>query len=221
MNNVLTSALVDAAITGDATAQGRLIRALTPPIQAQVAKMLRRWRVGTAAGRDLRQEMEDMVQEALLELFEDNGKVLRRWEPDRLPLDAYVGYIARIRTAEVLRSRRSPWREEPNDPVDLAEPADAEALPTPSPERSAMSRDVLSKIYICLASRFKPSDAHLFDLLIVEEKTPQDAAAVVGKSVDAVYQWRSRLYKRARECREKVSKIKTFRQRLQGGDDHE
>jgi len=196
----LTPDVVQAAIAGDVEAQGRLVRGLTPEIQFQVGKMLRRWRTGSAASRDLRQEMEDMVQEALLELFEDDAKVLRRWDPERLPLEAFAGYIARIRCAEVLRSRRSPWREEPQEPNDLDR-----ASQGASPERSSLSRDLLGKVYLCLVARFKPDDMALFELLVVGERSPQDTAERTGKSVDAVYQWRSRLYRRARECRERVS----------------
>lgn len=199
METDLTPELVQAATTGDAQAQERLVRALTPEIQLSVGKMLRRWHTGSAAARDLRQEMEDLVQEGLLELFEDDAKVLRGWNPERLPLEAYAGYIARIRTAEVLRSRRSPWREEPRAIEDL----DSEARE--SSERAALARDVLRKLYLCLAVRFKPTDFHLLDLLVVREKPPQEVADTTGKSVEAIYQWRSRLYKRARECREKMS----------------
>lgn len=197
----LSQDLVEAAIAGHPEAQDQLVRGLTPHVQKSVGAMLRRWHTGPAAARDLRQELEDLVQEALLELFESDAQVLRRWNPDRLPLGAYAGYIAKIRTAEVLRSRRSPWREEPRPLDTFDRPSSSH-----SPEEAAGSRDFLRKIYLCLVSRFKVADFQLFELLFVRQTSPPEAAEASGKSTDAVYQWRSRLYKRARECGKKVSK---------------
>jgi len=207
----LTPELVDRALEGDLDAQGRLVSALTPEIHWSVAKMLRRWRTGVAAGRDLRQEVEDMVQEVFVELFEDDGNTLRRWDPERLPLEGFVSYVARIRTAEVLRSRRSPWREDPN-------PADE--LPSGSvrrtPEDDALSQDQLRKVHLCLTAGFQPADAHLFELFFLRQVSPQEAAEASGRSVAAVYKWRSRLYERARKCRDEVSKTSSRLQRAWG-----
>lgn len=197
----LTPELVARALAGDFEAQGRLVDKLSSEIHWSVAKMLRRWRTGPAAGRHLRQEVEDMVQEVFLELFEDDGKTLRSWDPQRLPLEAFVGYVARIRTAEVLRSRRSPWREEPNPPEDLP----VETLRR-NPEHETLSHDELRKVHLCLTAGFQPEDAHLFELFFLRQVSPQEAAAATGRSVAAVYKWRSRLYQRARKCREEVSK---------------
>lgn len=208
MDSKITPEQVTRALAGDPAAQGWLVEALTPEIQWQVGKMLRRWRTGTAAGRELRQEIEDMVQEVFLELLEDDGKSLRRWDPERLPLTAYVGYIARIRTAEVLRSRRSPWREHPSPDHELDRPAtDA------TPEHQALSRGELEKVYLCLLAGFSPDDGHLFDLLFVRQLAAQQVAEVICKSIDAVYKWRSRLYRRARKCRRLLSNPAPSRQR--------
>ena len=142
-----------------------------------------------------------MAQEVFVELFEDDGKTLRRWDPARLPLEAFVGYVARIRTAEVLRSRRSPWREEPQPAEDLP----GESLRR-TPEDDALSSDQLHKVYLCLLAGFKPEDVELFELFFLREIAPEKAAEATGKSVAAVYKWRSRLYERARKCRREVSK---------------
>jgi DNA-directed RNA polymerase specialized sigma24 family protein len=198
----LTPELVQRALSGDISAQTRLVAALTPEIQWSVGKMLRRWRTGTAAARDLRQEVEDMVQEVFLEIFEDDGKVLRRWDPQRLPLEAYIGYIARIRTAEVLRSRRSPWREDPNPAEDLDRDS-----PRKNPEEKATLRDEMQKIYLCVVAGFQAMEYHLFDLLFIRQLAPKAAVAETGKSLDAIYKWRSRLYEKARKCRDLVSRV--------------
>lgn len=207
-----TPELVEDALAGDPAAQGRLIDALTPTIQIQVAKMLRRWQTGDAGSRDLHQEVADLVQEVFLELLEDDAKTLRRWDPERLPLVAYVGYIAKIRTAEVLRSRRSPWREDPRDVVDLDRPS-AEV----GPEAAILSRDHLRKIHLCLLAGFGIGDSHLFELLVVRELELVEVVERSGKSADAVYKWRSRLYAKAKACRDRLSRIAASPQRRERG----
>lgn len=200
----LTRDLVDRALSGDVDAQRRLISALTPEIQWSVGTMLRRWRTGKASGRNLRQEVQDMVQEVFVELFEHDGRTLRRWDPNRLPLEGFVGYVARIRTAEVMRSRRSPWREDPSAPEDLPV-ADHER----TPEDDALSQDELRKIHLCLQAGFTEDDAHLFDLFFLRQVSPQEAAEFSGRTVAAVYKWRSRLYEKAKACRELIARAMT------------
>ena len=198
--NDLTPELLQRALDGDSDAQRTLIEKLTPEIHFNVAKMLRRWRTGSAASRHLRQEIEDLVQEAFLELVKDDFKALRRWDPERLPLDAYVGYIAKIRTAGFLRSRRSPWREDPNPWEDLDRDD-----PGATPEDRALTHDEFTKIWLCLVASFSAEDFHLFDLLFIQQVSPKEATEITGKSIDAIYKWRSRLYERARKCRDELS----------------
>lgn len=192
--------LVQRALDGDIEAQRQLVKKLMPVIQYKVGRMLRLWRSGSASSRNLPQEVEDMVQEVFWELFKDDSKVLRRWSEERGSLEVYVGHIARIRTAAVLRSRRGPWREEPQPTEDL-DSKDSQQ----DPEGGAVSRDELDKVCQCLLAGFTPEDDQLFDLLIIQEVSPKEAAEETGKSIEAVYKWRSRLYEKARECRRKLS----------------
>ncbi len=197
----LTPALVEKAIGGDADAQRKLIERLTPVIQLSVAKMLRRWRTGSASTRDAGQEVEDMVQEVWVELYKHGCKALRRWDPGRRNLCAYVTHIAKIRTAGFLRSRLSHWREDPrkNDDLDSKDPGD-------DPEGIVATRRLLEAILVCLYADFSVGDAELFELLFREQVSVEEAAEKTGKTVTAVYKWRSRLYKRAKECLDRLSK---------------
>lgn len=198
----LTPELVHLALAGDVDAYRLLIERLAPEIQLNVYKMLYRWRKGSAAARDLRQEIEDISQEVFLELIKSDGKVLRRWDPDRLNLCAYVSYIARIRTAGVLRSRLSPWREEPRPEQELDRNTSAA-----DPEADTAAKHLLDRILECLYARFRPDDLRLFELLfLAEEPAVENVAEETQKTVGAVYKWRSRLYQWAKTCREKLSK---------------
>src|SRR5262245_39126253 len=106
---------VHRALAGDDQALNRLVAMLTPVIQSRVARGLLSRRVGSASGRNVRQEVEDLTQEVFLVLFADGGKVLRSWEPERgLTLPNFVGLVAERQTASILRSgKRNPWREDP------------------------------------------------------------------------------------------------------------
>ncbi len=200
MSSDLTPELVNRALDGAPDAQSLLVARLAPDIHINVAKMLRRWRTGSAAGRQLSQEIGDLVQEVFVELWQNDGRVLRRWDPEILPLGAYVGYIAKRRAAQVLRSPRSHWREEPSQTKELDRND-----PRRTPEDRSSARDLLDKVYLCLIASFGPDDFHLFDLLLNRECSPREAAEDTGKTLDAIYKWRSRLYQRARKCLDQLS----------------
>ncbi len=181
---------VRAALAGDEAALTRLVRALTPIIQSRVARGLLLRRTGTAAGRDVRQEVEDLTQEIFLLLFADGGKVLRSWQPERgLSLLNFVGLVAERQTASILRSgKRSPWKEDPTLPEDFDPPA-----PESGPEEITASREQCRLLLDRLTEELSPLGRHLFDLLFLRELPFEEVTRQTGMSPDAVYAWRSRL----------------------------
>lgn len=182
------------ALAGDEPALTRLIRTLTPVIQSRVARGLLLRRTGTAAGRNVRQEVEDLTQEVFLILFADGGKVLRSWSPERgLSLLNYVGLVAERQTASVLRSgKRSPWKEDPTLPEDLPEDF-SPSFPESGPEQTAASREAIRLLLERLDEELSPLGRHLFDLLFLRELPIEEVVHETGMSPDAVYAWRSRL----------------------------
>jgi len=195
---------IQSALAGDEPALTRLVQALTPVIQSRVARGLLLWRTGTAAGRDVRQEVEDLTQEIFLVLFADGGKVLRSWQPERgLSLPNFVGLVAERQTASILRSgRRSPWKEEPVLPEDLDQ-ASAES----GPEEVAASREQLKRLLRRLTEELTPLGRHLFDLLFLRELPFDEVTRQTGMSPDAVYAWRSRLRRLARRLLDEASEM--------------
>src|SRR5687767_4627167 len=111
--------LVEQALARRPEAARRLVDLLCPVVQARVARVLQR--AGRASGRNTRQEVDDMTQEVFATLFDDGGKALRAWQPDRgLSLQNFVGLIAERTAVSILRSgRRSPWTEDPTLSTDL------------------------------------------------------------------------------------------------------
>jgi RNA polymerase sigma-70 factor (ECF subfamily) len=187
--------LVARAVARDPSAVRQLVKALTPVIQARVARVLlsRRPR---AKGRDVRQEIEDLVQQVFVALFADGGRTLRHWDPDRgLSLLGYVGCVAERDVLSMLRSRRQcPWTEDPT----LTEDFDAAGTPSTSPESDVNRRETLSLVVERLRARLSERGLLLFQLLVVEEQPVEHVCAVAGMSPEAVYAWRSRVARLAR-----------------------
>lgn len=181
---------VSQALAGDAAALTRLIRVSTPVVQARVARGLLLWRQGGNAGRDVRQEVEDLTQEVFLVLFADDGRVLRSWQPERgLTLEGFVGLVAERQVASILRSgKRSPWRDDPTLPARLDEIADGQG-----PEALVASREQLRLLLDRLTEELSPLGRRLFQLLFLDELPVDEAARQTGLSPEALYAWRSRL----------------------------
>lgn len=183
------------ALAGEEPALSRLVAALTPVIQTRVARGLLLRRTGPAAGRNVRQEVEDLAQEIFLVLFADGGKVLRSWQPERgLTLLNFVGMVAERQTASILRNgKRSPWRDDPT----LAE--DFEGLTEErGPEEITASREQLTRLLVRLTEELSPLGRQLFELLFLRELSFDEVTRRTGMSPDAVYAWNSRLRRLAR-----------------------
>jgi RNA polymerase sigma factor (sigma-70 family) len=190
MHDDVTLNDVERALAGEEPALTQLIQKLTPVIQSRVARCLLLWRTGAAAGRCIRQEVEDLTQEIFLYLFTDGGKVLRSWEPERgLSLLNFVGLVAKRQTASAMRNgKRNPWKEDPTLPEDFHQ-----ASPESDPEEITASREELGLLLDRLDEELSPLGRHLFDLLFLRELTVEEVARETSMSPDAVYQWRSRL----------------------------
>lgn len=178
------------ALAGAEPALTRLVQRLTPVLQSRVARGLLLRRTGPAAGRNIRQEVEDLTQEIFLLLFADGGKVLRSWQPERgLSLLNFVGLVAERQTASILRNgKRSPWKEDPTLPEDFTQ-----ASPESGPEEITASREQLKLLLHRLTEELSPLGRHLFDLLFLRELPAEEVVRQTGMSPDAVYAWRSRL----------------------------
>lgn len=189
---------VDRALAGDPQGVRAFVSATTPVVQARVARALLRRRK-QAGARDVRQDVGDLTQEVFVALFENDGRVLRAWRPEKgLSLMNFVGLVAEREVASILRSgRRSPWTEEPTE-SDALEAA-GEAAPAPAPvDAHLVSRDFLERLLERLRASVTPKGLQIFRLLYVDERSVEEVCAELSMQPDAVYAWRSRLGKLAR-----------------------
>ena len=134
----LGAAELNAALAGNVHARRELMLKLIPVVQARVARILVRTR--PASGVAPRQELQDVMQEVFVALFEDDAHALRAWDESRgLSLANFVGLVAERQTVSILRSgKRSPFRETPSELEELDRALD----PEQGPEPSALSRDL-------------------------------------------------------------------------------
>lgn len=180
---------IDRALAGDRESVDALVRALRPVIQTEVGFAM--LPLSRSQGRDARQETLDLVQDVLMSLWADDGKLLRRWDPARgSSLESFVRLIARRHVAGVVRSkRRNPYAEHPWP----AETLDQQPSGGPELEHRIEARDRLDHMLDHVRQRLDERGLLLFELLYVEERSIEDACEVTGMTRDAVYAWRFRL----------------------------
>lgn len=185
---------VKRALGGERAAIEALVRELSPVVQARVATTL--WRRGRAS----RQELEDLTQEVLMEIFAGDGRVLARWEPERgLSLASFVGLVAQRLVFSALRSRRrNPFTQEPTDPGTIEASASSSRM-HPPPEEPIAAREFLELLFERLHADLSPKGLEMFYRLYVWQEEPEQIARETGSKVEAIYQWRSRLKKEVAE----------------------
>lgn len=182
-------ALIEAAFRGDREAVRRLAALLRPEIVAEVGHTLAR--LAPVQGRSPTQERDDLVQHVFLVLWDRNGELLKRWDPERgRSLTSYVRLVARSRALDVLRSRtRNPWQLQ-----SMEDDGEDESGPVQPASQAATleAREQLAQVQGLLAKEFSDRDWHLFYALLVEDRQPKDIAPELCMTTAAVYQWKSR-----------------------------
>lgn len=171
-----------------------LVDRLSPAIQRQVnGALIRR-------GRARREEVRDHVQEIFRILLDDDGKILRAWDPDKgASLEGYVGMVAERRVASILSSgRKSAHAEDPTAPEDFDQAEEA----APNPELTTMSRQLLARVLDELRQRLTDQGYLMFRLLYLEQREVPWIMETYELKRDAVYGWRARIKKTIREISE-------------------
>lgn len=169
------------ALAGDRAAMGQLLaNVIVPAIQRRLGYRL------MLSGAD-RATLSDHVHEVLVHLLERDAEALRRWDPARGPIGPYVAKIAANLVISRLRKRPPP---SPTDEIEC------EAAASPSPEQNAAYHYLVARVLRDLGE----NDAILFHLIFLEELSPDEAAAELGISRDAVH-------KRIQRLRVKVAEL--------------
>jgi RNA polymerase sigma-70 factor (ECF subfamily) len=193
----VTPELLSLALARDPIAVRRLVSALTPIIQARVARALLRLRSTRRQNRNPAEEVRDMTQEVFASLFADDAKALRAWQPSRgLSLVNFVGLIAEHQVASIFRSgRRRPWSEE----IVVDNDFDSHDDEASGPEQSVATAQLYGLLLDRMRAELTPRGFELFQMLFLDEKPVEAVCAAMGMTADSVYQWRSRLPKLVRK----------------------
>jgi len=202
MQEAMTRDAIRRALAGDKAALRGLVDALTPTIQARVARVL--LRTGCQGRRGtVRQEVEDLSQQVFERLFEREGRALLDWDQEKgLPLPQYVGLVAEREVISILRSkRRSPYTERPTEDAQL----ESSARHHEGGEAGFVTRQMAATLCKRLEGSLSPLGFRVFLLLFRDEQSPEAVCQELGMSADALYAWRSRIRKAARELAEELS----------------
>jgi DNA-directed RNA polymerase specialized sigma24 family protein len=184
--------LLDQALHGDAASLRALVSVLQPVVHARVGRVLCRRRA--LAQGDLRERALDLAQDVFVELFRDDGRALRAWDPARgLSLANWVGLIAEQRATAALRGRAATAAA---SDLPLDEAPEEIAPPGDDPEATVLARDRLEHVLDTLRAELSPLGMSLFQALVVAEEPIASVAERTGMSVAAVQAWSSRLKRR-------------------------
>ncbi len=179
------------ACHGDRRELARLVEHLLPVLTVEVGVTLQRR--GRLQGRDARQDVDDFVQDILVHLLSNQGKVLLRWDPSRgRSLPSFVRLVARHRISRSLEGfRGNPWSSQPtdNDGLDAGDS---------SPSRRIESRVQLTTVLDRIHSQLNERGVRLFHFLYVEQRSIAEVCELEGMSRAALDQWNARLRKTAR-----------------------
>lgn len=205
----MTPQNIDMALSGDKELLNQMIDMLAPVVHERVARTLIR-RKSIALGRNVRQEVEDFIQEVFIALFEQDAKILRAWSPERgLSFLNFVGLVAERHVTTILRTgKRSPWREDPTQDTDIEwkaqNVAGAQTQSYYTAETQVASKELLQLLLGRLAMEVSPLGQRLFELMFVQQRSPKFVCKQMNMSADAVYTWRRRLRNTANGIIEKI-----------------
>jgi RNA polymerase sigma factor (sigma-70 family) len=185
--------LVRRALDGHPPSVRSLVDLLSPLIAKRVAVTL--WQ--RSRTRDVSQDVNDLVQDIFLALFQSDGKALRTWDPGRgMSLERFVGMLAQHQVITFLRNgRTSLWRDEPHEDGQLEKLGDSAT----TPKADAMSRENLYLLLDRIPDDLSPRGLELFQRIVLDEEPLETLMSRTGISREVLYQWKSRIFRKLRD----------------------
>jgi RNA polymerase sigma-70 factor (ECF subfamily) len=201
MATIITPGLLERVLDRDRQAARELLGIVVPIAQARITRVL--LCRGASRRRDIREGVLDLIQEVFLSLLDDGGRLLRTWNADRgMSFENFVGLIAAQKAAATFRGTGSIWREDLVDPIELDASDDSRS----TPEQIVASRELLDAILSRLDDELNELGRLLFQLSFVEGRPAGEVSCIIGMSEPAVYQWRSRLGRRAEQIAHELAR---------------
>lgn len=151
--------------------------------------------------RDLREVVDDCVNDVMLDLFVKGGKVLRTWDSTLgMGLSGFVALIVRRTIYRRFKNfRRNPWSSIPADVETLQALIDDGITARPSLLADVEYRLQLDDVLSTLYSKLNDRDWRFFTKLFIEQRPPAEVGVDEQITENAVHQWRSRFQARVRK----------------------
>lgn len=178
--------LIEQTLAGDPEAKQALVKRLLPIIEGRVVR-----RVGRGS------DVQDLVQEVWLALFEQGGRKLRAYRPDRgATLEQFVGLITEREVVEMFRRRSAQKRGGHLQAVSTNEPrgANLELVTShPGPEEQVVSKNLAARLWARLEKQLAPRGKLVFRLLYTDGLEPGEVARALGVNLQVVYNWQHKI----------------------------
>lgn len=193
----ITPSIILRALEHDTEALDLLVEAIDQAMRPAIGIVLRQRRVSQLL--DAKREMDELLQEVFLKLWEDDGQRLRAWLPARASFATYVGTIA-ANHAKDRYNRRQEQLSATADNV-LEPPPDSE-----DPQERAANLDYHKKIFKFMKAEQKNAkQKKMFHLMIELGLNVNEICLRTGMTHSAVYKWPAIFSKQAKEIRKKIS----------------
>jgi hypothetical protein len=180
---------------GDEPPASGLIRALDPVIRLRALKVLLRFG-REAEGRNVRREVDGLAQDVWARLRQQGWRILRKWTQGcGLGLLAWVGLVTERHVLELLRTRQPPVA----GPLNRDEEEAACSPGSTGCDLELAPRELLLRVVHALRAELSPRGAAIFELLILQENPVEHVCTVMEMTQEAVFRWRSRIARRARD----------------------
>ncbi|MEM9188149.1 MAG: sigma-70 family RNA polymerase sigma factor [Myxococcota bacterium] len=182
--------MVEDALRGDEPALAALVQTLRPVIQARTHRIMARRESSDA-------DCKDMVQEVWVALLQNDGEVLRKFDPRRgASLRRYVGMITTREVGNRLRGRASQRRGGREFHVGVGRVAELTDR-AEQPENEVVARELLEKLVEHLGNVLPRRGQLVFRYAFAERLSPQDVAGLLEIDVQVVYNWRHKIRRHA------------------------
>jgi RNA polymerase sigma-70 factor (ECF subfamily) len=178
-------------VAGDPVAVRDLIHGLGPVIRARVRRGLCR---NPDATTGLSQDVDEVVQQTLLELFARDARLLRNYDAERgMSLTNYVGQIATREAGRFVRSRTAQKRRGEELAGEDDRTFEHAAAPGQDAEDTLLQQERHRRILATLREALSDESYVVFELLYVQLLSAPEVAELLGCEVGAVYTRRSRI----------------------------
>lgn len=177
--------LLHSVLAGDGQASARFFQRYKSTVELGVRQVLRR-----ASAQASSDDVEDLVHEIWLALFEHDKRCLRRFEPRRdIKVATWIGLLARHKTIDRLRCAGAHARlVRLGDDGQLPDgPSDA---PLPTEQLELREREALAQRAF---DRLREDERRFLEAWYLDERDPEQLAAELGVALGTVYTRRFKL----------------------------